>query len=229
MPPAAFNMVPDLVKLTSFHALGPRGQRIWQATRWAVPARQRFFFEGSMDVRGQLWYAERKLLYETVHRTRPQAAFEIGTWEGGGSTFFIVSALVASGQGVLHTVESDPERHAIATRSYQTYLPELVGSVRFHRGWSLEVIPDLLAEEGRCDFLFLDGAQDPSQTLDELAMFRDYFKPGSVLVAHDWDNDKMASVRPEIESDPRFEILQRLTAPVSVGMVTARVVDPGSL
>lgn len=221
-------MVPNLVTVTSFHALGPRGQKIWRATRWAIPSRQRFFFEGSMEVRGQLWYAERKLLYETVRATRPRVAFEIGTWEGGGSTFFIASALAAGGGGVLHTVESDPERHAIATRSYRTHLPRLVDSVRFHCGSSQAVIPGVLADEGRCDFLFLDGAQDPDQALDELEMFKDYLAPGSVLVAHDWDNDKMAAVRPEIESDPRFEILQRLTGPVSVGMVAARVIDPGT-
>jgi predicted O-methyltransferase YrrM len=214
------------MRITSFHALTPRRQSAWRAIRYLIPPKPRFLFEGSMHVRGQLWYGERKLLYETVLDTKPNVAFEIGTWEGGGSTLFIAQALFESGNGVLHTVELDLERYSTARHSYETHLPHLVDTVRFHHGSSLEVMPDLLSSEGRCDLLFLDGAQDAEQTWDELEMFLEYLRPGSVVIAHDWDNDKMATVRPRIESDPRFEIVERLTAPASVGMVSTRVIEP---
>lgn len=211
------------MKITSFHALSPRMQSLWRRVRVLVPRRQRFLFEGSMDVRGQLWYAERDLLYRTVLRTQPEVVFEIGTWEGGGSTFFIASALSEIGRGRLHTVELDGERCEQARRAYATHLPDLAPFVRFHQGSSLDVIPGLLVAEGRCDLLFLDGAQDAEQSMDELQMFAGMLRSGSVLVAHDWDNDKMAKVRPLIEADPRFEVVERLTSPASVGMIVAEV------
>jgi predicted O-methyltransferase YrrM len=182
-----------------------------------------------MQVRGQLWYAERELLYRTVLRTKPSVAFEIGTWEGGGSTLFIAQALFEVGGGVLHTVEIDAERHAEAVRAYGSHLPHLADIVRFHHGSSLDLIPRLLSSEGRCDLLFLDGAQDADQARVEFEMFRDHLGPGSVLVAHDWDNEKMAELRPMIESDLRFEIVKRLSAPASVGMVVAEVTGPSSI
>lgn len=214
------------MKITSFHALTPRMQAAWRLVRFLVPQRQRFLFEGSMKVRGQLWYAERHLLYRTVRRTKPRVAFEIGTWEGGGSTFFIAQGLLANGGGYLHTVEIDNERYEIARAAYATHLPHLREIVHFHHGPSLTVVPELLAAEGTCDLLFLDGAQDARQTISELDMFLDYLAVGSVLVAHDWDNDKMSAVRPMIENDPRFRIVERLTAPVSVGMVVAETLAP---
>lgn len=216
------------MKITSFHALTPRQQTVWRAIRYLIPRSRRFLFEGSMYVRGQLWYAERELLYRTVLRVKPNVAFEIGTWEGGGSTLFIAQALFEAGNGNLHTVEIDAKRYAIARKAYDLHLRHLTGLVQFHRGSSLEVIPGLLAAEGHCDLLFLDGAQDARQTMIELEMFLDYLGEGSVLVAHDWDNDKMAEVRPLIESDRRFNIVERLTAPESVGMVVADVLGPPS-
>jgi hypothetical protein len=57
----------------------------------------------------------------------------------------------------------------------------------------------------------------------ELEMFLNHMRRGSVLVAHDWDNDKMAEVRPMIEASPRFRVVERLTAPRSVGMIVAEV------
>lgn len=179
-----------------------------------------------MKVRGQLWYVERRLLYETTLRSQPGVAFEIGTWEGGGSTLFIAQALFDSGGGVLHTVEQNADRYETARTSYESHLRHLLPHVQFHRGPSLEVIPPLLSREGRCDLLFLDGAQDSDQTLRELDMFVDYLHAGSLLIAHDWDNEKMATVRPQIESDPRFQIIDRLTGAGTVGMVVARVTGP---
>lgn len=211
------------MRITSFHALSPRKQAAWRLVRYLVPPRQRFFFEGSMVVRGQLWYAERRLLYTTVLRTAPRVVFEIGTWEGGGSTLFIARALSEIGAGVLHTVELDEDRARMARSSFDAHLPELAGYVRFHHGSSTDVIPSLLTTEGRCDLLFLDGAQDARQTMQELKMFLGHLAPGSVVVAHDWDNEKMAEVRPMLEADSRFDIVERLTAPESVGMVVAEV------
>lgn len=67
------------------------------------------FFDGDSNLIGQMWLAERQALYEAVLRRKPKRCFEIGTWTGGGSTFFIVSALKEAGGGRLYTIEADDE------------------------------------------------------------------------------------------------------------------------
>jgi hypothetical protein len=70
--------------------------------------------------------------------------------------------------------------------------------------------------------VFLDGAQDAIQTAKEFELFERYLKRGSILIAHDWDNDKMETVRPTIEESPDWLLETRLTAPHSLGFVVFR-------
>lgn len=207
------------IAVKSFHALSPSRQLLWRACRSFVPPRLRFFFEGSMEVRGQLWYEERKLLYETVRRRRPDTVFEVGTWEGGGSTFFIAQALYDAGVGVLHTVEADASLHHKAVEGYAKHLPHLGSFVRFHLGTATAVYPKLLSQLEAVDTVFLDGAQDPNQALNEFEMFDPYLKKDSVLMMHDWENEKMSVVRKRIESGSEWKVLETLTWPHSVGFV----------
>ena len=208
---------------TSYHALSPHKQLLWNLVRFFIPGESRFFFEGSREIRGQMWMEERRLLFETVLSARPKVAFESGTWEGGGSTWFIAHALKANGNGILHTAELDRRRYERAKASYEHHAPDLLEHVEFHHGDSSSVFPPILAETGRCDLLFLDGAQDPLQTSRELAIFKPYLRSGSVLVMHDWDNEKMRDVRPQLEADTSLDLRTVLTQPVSVGLAVLQV------
>jgi predicted O-methyltransferase YrrM len=203
----------------SYHALGEKKREQWLWVRRFVPHRVRWFFEGCIEVPGQLWRVERRLLYEAIRARRPAAVFEVGTWYGGGSTYFISQALYENRKGVLHTVEVDAKLHAAAVGNYDGWLAHLKPYVQFHLGRALEVYPALLKDVGRVDVLFLDGAQDAGETLAEFGMFLPYLKRDAVLAAHDWDNDKMALVRPIIEHGGEWRITRRATAPQSVGFV----------
>ena len=68
------------------------------------------------SLEGQLTQKERRLLYAAIICNRPRIALEIGTWNGGGSTYFISSAMNNVGKGSLHTVEANKEQydHAVA-------------------------------------------------------------------------------------------------------------------
>lgn len=214
-----------MTALRSFESLSPKKRSLWKAIRPLVPQPQRRFFEGFLGVPGQLWYAERKLLYRTIRHHRPSIVFEVGTWLGGGSTFFIAQALHDNRRGILHTVEASSELYQRAIESYHARLPELLPRVCFHEGASTDIYPALLREIGRVDALFLDGAQDAEQTMDEFRMFAPFLQGSSILLAHDWDNEKMRLLRREIEGSREWKLEQRLTWPESVGLAAYSKID----
>ncbi len=209
----------------SFFTLSSDEIRVWQLLRHFIPVKRRWLFEGCVGIPGQLWRAERKILYEVVRSSRPRVAFEVGTWKGGGSTLFIAQALYANGVGELHTVDIDSQMVQEAKEGYSRYLPHLLSRVHFHCGSSTGVYPPLLRDVGKVDFLFLDGQEDREQTYSEFLLFEPFLLAGSILIAHDWCSEKMAKLRPYIESSERWEILHVITPPESQGLVVARQRD----
>ncbi|MBI3663838.1 MAG: class I SAM-dependent methyltransferase [Acidobacteria bacterium] len=210
------------ILVQSYHALSAARQRRWRLVRRLLPRRVRWLYEGCLEVPGQLWYVDRKLLYGAIREHKPQVVFEVGTWYGGGSTYFISQALFENGSGVLHTIEENAEAHERAKENYQRHLPHLLPHVRFHAGKSTEVYPALLRETAKVDAVFLDGALDAKQTLTEFEMFAPRLEPGALLLAHDWDNEKMALLRPKLEAAAEWNLQARATAPESVGFVVWR-------
>lgn len=93
-----------MISLRSTENLG-RKIFIWKIVRSILPNSIRFFYEGNSNIKGQLWYQERKLLYNTVRKYKPIHCYEIGTWKGGGATYFIAQALHDNGKGILNTIE----------------------------------------------------------------------------------------------------------------------------
>lgn len=148
---------------------------------------------------GQLWLEDRRWLYNTVLELQPVVALEVGTWRGGGSTFFIASALAENGFGILHTIEKNAILASEASSRYIREWPRLLQHVHFHFGGSEDMIP-LIAPT---DFVFLDGAQDPAQMLREFELVKPHLRVGGVLMAHDWFNGKADDLKPvlELESD----------------------------
>lgn len=208
--------------MKSTDTLTPRRKQLWNMVRHLVPSRVRFFYEGHPRLRGQLWYAERKLLYETVREYRPELCFEIGTWRGGGSTLFISQALHDNGGGVLHTVEISKEFHDEAVANYRTYLPHLLPHVAFHLGDYATSYRQILEEKKGLDFLILDGAEDGQETLDQYNFFLPYITSGTVFMVHDWFTEKTRLLRPLLENAREWNIMKLLVPPVSVGLVLAQ-------
>ncbi len=208
--------------IRSLNAASSREQRLWKLIRPFVPKRLGWFYEGCPDVPGQMWYAERKVLYETIRRCVPQTVCESGTWRGGGSTYFIAEALRANGSGVLHTTEANPEFFEAALQSYETRLHALRPFVNFHFGESASVYPPLLQTLDRVDAVLLDGAEDGPQTWEEFQVFEPHLGPGSIVMAHDWNTEKMAVLRPYLEASPAWSLLQVVPPPQSVGFAVFR-------
>lgn len=207
--------------LRSSSGLGPRKRFLWTCVRRLMPAGLRFFYEGHPDFPGQLWLEERKLLYRTVRARRPRVCFEIGTWRGGGSTYFTCHALADNGAGVLHTIETDPAIQAEAAENYRLKTPRLTPFIRLHLGDYREVYGPLLREDPRVDMVFLDGPEDAEVNEQQFLFFQPRMKAGSILFQHDWFTEKARLVRAHLEKSPDWQLEAVLSPPYSLGLALA--------
>jgi predicted O-methyltransferase YrrM len=188
------------------------------ADRFRFSAEDRFFFEGCRGNPGQMFLAERRALYEAILRHQPRHCFEIGTYTGGGSTFFLAHAFARLGKGKVITMESDASLHKRCVNFYHKRLPKLFPFVEFVHGDRVEALSPYIGD--RLDCFFLDGAEDADQTVSQYLFFEQFCDQGTVMMAHDWHTEKMKNLRamlPEAAMEWRLEV--RLDSPVSVGFV----------
>jgi predicted O-methyltransferase YrrM len=207
--------------LKSTDSLGKGAKRRWKIIRLFMPPKIRWFFEGHPQVKGQLWFKERKLIYDTIKTYKPSHCFEIGTWKGGGSTLFIAQALYENKQGKLHTIEINKDFYDDVKNNYQTYLEHLTPYIEFYLGDYRETFSEVLNTIDGLDFLFLDGPENAQETLDQYEFFLPYMKKGFVLMAHDWFTEKSKLVKPLIQNGDEWKIEVILTAPHSPGFALA--------
>ncbi len=210
-----------IIILRSTDSFGKRKKFLWKLIRPFIPFLIRWFLEGHPKLRGQLWYEERKLIYTIVRTYKPQYCFEIGTWKGGGSTYFISQALYENGSGIIHTVETNKEFYDETRNNYQIYLQNLTPFVEFHLGDYKEIYSKILSSIGRVDFLFLDGPEDAQETLNQYNFFFPYMRSGSTILVHDYFTEKARLVKSLVQNGDNWEIKKILTPPYSIGLAFA--------
>ena len=105
----------------------------------------------------------------------------------------------------------------MAKKKYRKFLPELLPYVEFILGDTTRSFEKYIGKEVDC--LFLDGAEDSQQTLDQYNEFSPYFKSGTILMIHDWNTEKTIAIKPVILADTQWEKMIELTQPTSVGFV----------
>ena len=164
-----------------------------------------------------MYKAERKALYEIVREVKPDYCFEIGTYTGGGSTFFISKALKDNGKGKLFTTENDQFLYNKAKNRYQKYIKSQYPFIEFIYSSSPDVFEKYLQGKNKTYMIFLDGAEDGGQTLEQYNFFKPYFKDGMILALHDWNTEKTVKVKPVILQDKHWLTMTELGRPESVG------------
>lgn len=141
---------------------------------------------------GQLWLDDRKLLWNIVRNLSPGLAVETGTWKGGGSTFFISSAMHMNGFGKLFSVERDERIFNQCVHRYSNEWLYLSPFVDFSMGDSCSVYAGLVQalkkNSMQLDFIFLDGGEEV--TAAEFDLLSPMLRVGGVLASHDWFNGK---------------------------------------
>jgi len=206
-----------MIFVKSVNNIGRNRRFLWNLVKVFFPSQIRFFYEGHPKLHGQLWYQDRKLLYDTARIYKPIHCFEIGTWKGGGSTFFIAQGLFKNRRGKLYTIEIVAEYYKEAIDKYNTYLPHILPYVKFHFGDYQNVYSDTLKSIGKIDFLFLDGAENAEETERQYEFFSPFLKTGTLLAIHDWLTEKAKLIKPQIESSAQWKLKKLLLPPHSVG------------
>lgn len=181
--------------------------------------KERVFFDGSFFLPGQMYKAERKAIYEIVRETQPDYCFEIGTYTGGGSTFFISKALRDNGKGKLFTTENDQFLYNKAKKRYQKYIKSQYSFIEFIYSSSPIVFEKYLKEKDKAYIVLLDGAEDGGQTLEQYNYFLPYFRKGTILMIHDWNTEKTRLIKPVILNNDRWKIITEIKPPSSVGFI----------
>ncbi|MFH1739638.1 MAG: class I SAM-dependent methyltransferase [bacterium] len=159
---------------------------------------------------GQLYDEERVALYQHILASMPQNVFEIGTWRGGGSTYFISSALAVNDYGHLWTFEINPGHYGRAVELYTTgELKHLRRFISFNLGDSLVLIPPIAKNAQPMDFVLIDGGPDHEeasaiQQMNELEMVRPFLVKDSVVAIHDWGLGKTSKTEPHLLDSDEF-------------------------
>lgn len=207
----------------NFHTLAPLEMLVYKlfyAPRWTKE--KRFFYVGSPFLQGQMYWQERKALFDVVTKEKPRQCFEIGTFTGGGSTFFLSAALQKNGKGKLITLENVPRLYNKAKNFYLKKLPAQNKHITFILGDTPSAFDEYILEDKKVDCVFFDGAEDSTQTLEQYEYFKPYFKLGSVIMFHDWNTEKTAAIRPVVEADGHWKKIVELEPPDSVGFAAFR-------
>ena len=110
------------------------------------------------------------------HLVRPRRVLEIGAF-CGYATLCLAEGLAAD--GVLHTIEIDPEREARIRRYVAA--AGVAERVRVHIGAALDVLAGLVEEEW--DLVFIDA--DKRNNDAHFEAFIGQVRPGGLLIVHD--------------------------------------------
>lgn len=203
----------------NFHTLTPLEMIIYFAfirPFWSKD--ERFFFEGELKLLGQMYISERKALYNTIISEKPRHCFEIGTFTGGGSTYFLSKAFERIGQGTLYTMENDTHYYNKAKNFFATHLTNQNKHIEFIFGEKPSDFDKYLPQDKKVDCVFFDGAENAEQTLEQYNYFLPYLKKDSVIIFHDWNTEKTRSIKPVITGDTNWKLELELAPPTSIGL-----------
>ena len=162
------------------------------------------YFEGEM-----LPY-ERYKLYNWILEIKPKVVFEIGTGLGGGSTFYISSALKNS-DSVLYTCDPirTPEKEFFDSFEFIKYSKEY-SDVFLQKLISTNILPN---------FIMFDGPENPEVAYNDILFLEKHIKNNTYFCMHDWDkyrpydgntSTKSVKIRDYIEKSNKWELIEQL-------------------
>ncbi len=165
----------------------------------------------SSAVDSQINSAECRLLTDAILAapTPPKIVLEVGTWLGGGSTFHFLRALEANGEGHLWGIEADQNIYERMLENVRGAVPEAVNRFTPLFGFSEEVIPRWLAQQGpeaRVDLAFLDGGDNPAEQIAEFHLLADRIPIGGRLMSHDAKLRKGKWLRPYLTQFDNWQV-----------------------
>lgn len=142
------------------------------------------------EIAGQLNSEEKRILAAAVLDApkKPKVVLEVGTWLGGGSTMHFLRALEQNGEGHLWGIEADRSIYDQMIANIRFAAPEAMHRFTPLFGFSHEVIPKWLKQQGReaiVDVVFLDGGNNPGEQIKEFQLLDPHMPVGAQLMGHD--------------------------------------------
>lgn len=126
---------------------------------------------------------------------RPNVVVETGT-NVGSTSVIMAQAIIDSGRdGILHTIELDPEIHSEAKRRFD--LAGVSGVIRAHCGDALKLLQEIVEGVDEIAIAFLDGNHFHDHVVQEFEIVVERLRPDGVVI---FDNTALIA---EGAEDPR--------------------------
>ena len=160
---------------------------------------------------GEMLPYERFKLTEWVTSINPKVVFEVGTGNGGGSTYFISKSLTElNNNGVIHTC--DP------LRTIDENMLIEFSNIIYYQINSNKMLEDLINKNIKPNFIMFNGPENPEIAYDDIKVLEEYIDNGTYFSMHDWDtyrpydkgnSTKSIKIREYIENSKNWEIVKR--------------------
>lgn len=161
---------------------------------------------------GEMLPYERFKLTEWIKTIKPKVVFEVGTGNGGGSTYFISKALKElNNGGIIYTC--DP------LRSIDENMLIEFDNILYYQITSNEMLENLISQNIKPDFIMFDGPENPEIAYDDIKFLENHIIDGTYFSMHDWDSyrfydkgnsTKSIKIRGYIENSKNWELIDQL-------------------
>lgn len=165
---------------------------------------------------GEMLPYERYRLHNWILEIKPKVVFEVGTGNGGGSTYYIANALKKlENGGLIYTC--DPER-----KINEILLSDFKNITYYHKP-SFEMLELLINQNIIPDFIMFDGPENPDIALKDIKFLEQYIDENTHFAMHDWDlkrpydngtSTKSVKIREYMENSENWVLLEILKSNV---------------
>lgn len=161
---------------------------------------------------GEMLPYERFKLTEWITFINPKVVFEVGTGNGGGSTYFISKALKElNNGGIIHTC--DPIR-----RINENMIVDF-DNITYYQINSTEMLENLINGNVKPDFIMFDGPENPEIAYNDIKFLENHINNDTYFSMHDWDeyrhydkgtSTKSIKIRNYIENSKNWGLIEQL-------------------
>lgn len=161
---------------------------------------------------GEMLPYERFKLTQWVTSINPKVVFEVGTGNGGGSTYFIAKALKElNNGGVIYTC--DP------IRVINNDMLKEFNNIIYYQLTSNEMLEKLTNENIKPNFIMFDGPENPEIAYNDIKFLENHIDNDTYFSMHDWDSyrhydrgnsTKSIKIRQYIENSKNWKLIEQL-------------------
>jgi len=164
------------------------------------------------DFGGEMLPFERFKLYTWISELSPKVVFEIGTGDGGGSTYYISKAISDKNYNTKFYT-CDP------VRSPQKLFLEKFKFVNYYKNNSSEMLKMLINDNIKPNFIMFDGPEKQDIAYEDIVFLENHIDDGTYFCMHDWDyyrpydnnySTKSIKIREYIENSDNWILVEQL-------------------